>query len=152
MTASSGTGRCVSGCSGCGAVHGTRRWEGSRSCATRTPLSVHRFVDAHHLPPIELAVCDGPISRVLTDLNRIEISQDLSRFDVGFAYAHELGHLFDVDYLRPDHRLRFSNAVGTGAEWSGGEYNRNVEEAWANAFAVVTCSGPWWGDGWVCCN
>jgi len=113
---------------------------------------VRGFVDAHHLPPVELAVCGGPISRVFIDLNRIEISEDLSSFDMAFAYAHELGHLFDVDYLHRAHRLKFSDAVGTGAAWSGENYNRNIEEAWANAFAVTVCSGPWWGDGWVCCN
>jgi hypothetical protein len=102
-------------------------------------------------PPAVVLVA-GAVSRVDPDRLRIELGADQGRYDLAFAYAHELGHLFDHLLLDDAHRAEFGEAVGTGRPWTGDRYTRNVEEAWASAFAVLACAGPWRCDLWAPAN
>lgn len=80
----------------------------------------------------------------------VTVDSRLGPFDRAFAYAHELGHLADSVLLSDTERLRFQAVLDVPAEpWSGGRYAISPAEAFATAFAISSCGGPWWAEIWV---
>jgi hypothetical protein len=74
-------------------------------------------------------------------------------YDMAYVYAHESGHVFDVAFLDDDQRDRFCEMIGIGfdsKEWTCTPYFCSPQEAFAEAYAMLACTGPWrnkcWGE------
>lgn len=129
------------------------RWAAAqRLAAFDTWEATLDLVTAQRRPDLQILRTPGPVSVADLKGRRILLGDLLDGFDLAFAYAHELGHFFDIDCLTDDHRSRFAGAVGTGAAWNDEHYCDSVCEAWATAFALNACPGPWWCSHWFPAN
>jgi hypothetical protein len=87
-----------------------------------------------------------PLGRFLSKDRTIEISNKLGPYDAAFTYAHELGHLFDNDYLDDELRLYFARCVGITSDiWEDYRVGHclRASEAFAATFALLSLSSPW---------
>ena len=126
--------------------HGTRRE------ARRRLLGARTFFDLVE-PPVWPEVAETRIapgfSRCTAQTREITVDEALAKYpyDAAFAYAHELGHMVDHQMLDDASRRHFQEAVGLASEpWRYGEdnlYCKSPCEAFATAFAVSSCPGPW---------
>ena len=87
---------------------------------------------------------NGPLSYVVFETRTVVLDRSLPLFDLAFAYGHELGHLFDHENLGDEDRARFAATLGRSADdWWEAPYEKRPSEAFATAFALLSCPGPW---------
>lgn len=91
-------------------------------------------------------------SRAILGEGRILVWGRLEPFDAAFVAAHELGHLFDHRELDDNLRGEFAAVLPRCDGWWGSRYETSAAEAFASAFAVHSCHGPWRGTSWMNCN
>jgi predicted NAD-dependent protein-ADP-ribosyltransferase YbiA (DUF1768 family) len=85
-----------------------------------------------------IAGCDGTIALDVT----------ASLYDQAYIYAHEAGHIFDMAFLSDELRGRFAGVLGRtevvpGDSWTGGGEQYCLQEAFADAYARLSCTGTW---------
>jgi hypothetical protein len=99
--------------------------------------------------PTECLVEPAHVCRVDLVTRVITIRDDLPPFDAAFAYAHEIGHLFDNEMLTDELRARFATCVdlpAVGWLFPASKYNVDPGEAFATAYAMLSISAPRWNS------
>ena len=127
------------------ARQGTRRAARQRLRGVDDPLTLMGVIS--DVWPDEILYEATPFSRCEVAARRVVLSTNLTNYDLPFALAHELGHLFDAE--RPTHsqRFAFSSVVGrVPSEWlnrAESQYCGDPGEAFASAYAMLSVQGPW---------
>lgn len=127
-------------------VVGDRRAAKHRLAAVANPLQLVTLIA--DIGQYHLEFWSG-LSTAFFDSGTIRLTSDLPPFDTAHNFAHEAGHLFDARFLDDTQRTAFREVVGLAPEeWHGGVYSRSPAEAFAAAFAELSCVGPWRNKYW----
>ena len=67
-------------------------------------------------------------------------------YDQAFMYAHECGHVFDMAYMTDELRDEFAATFSARRSdlWTSVPYGVSLQEAFADAYARLSCRGVWW--------